>query len=120
MICDIDLTPEQERDVKSSLRRWTRALRRDCPPIHPVRVQRITHDTSWGDCDLNQTASGCWLFRITLDKRLYDAGLYHTLLHEWAHALSWQSDHPNFPEHGPEWAIAFGRCYDAMEREYAK
>lgn len=113
------LTEEQQKQEKKSLRRWLKILRREVPPIHPVRVHRINQDTDfWGACDLRQTRYGDWVFHIELDDRLQSAGLYHVLLHEWAHALSWQSDHPNFPEHSPEWAIAFARCYDAIERDY--
>lgn len=51
-------------------------------------------------------------FVIVLDARMsLDASIL-VLLHEWAHCIAWTTG--DFTrDHGPEWGIAYARCYCA-------
>lgn len=45
--------------------------------------------------------------------------LRDSLIHEWAHAMSWteNSDDRSRGDHGPEWGVAFSRAYQATRDE---
>jgi len=52
-------------------------------------------------------------FLIRLHERLPDSDAMHILAHEWAHAVAWTDD-PLVEAHGPEWGVAYSRCYQAL------
>lgn len=49
------------------------------------------------------------VFDIVLHAGLTGNELADAIIHEWAHALVW--DVPGAEEHGPEWGVAYARCY---------
>lgn len=54
---------------------------------------------------------------ILLDHRLSGLSLGDTLVHEWAHALSWGLESSAAP-HGPIWGVLYARCYCVAYRTF--
>ena len=52
-------------------------------------------------------------FLVRIDSRLTWIEGLDTLLHEWAHVLSWHNE----PHHSDEWALAYGRIYRAWHED---
>lgn len=99
--------------------RLLRALRDQAPPVLPVRVRRVKglrrRHGCHGDCALVEVDGRNVAFALRLDAALSSVGLVDGLLHEWAHALSWTTEHPSFDDHGPEWGLAMARAYRVWE-----
>jgi len=77
-------------------------LKKKIPPPHPICVQRVLLKEDHGRCHFNGDR-----FTIVVDRRLSEEMAIETLLHEWAHAISWNSYKP----HGPKWGRAYSRVY---------
>lgn len=87
-----------------------RALRRTCAPALPVSVRRLPiRRDIYGDCTLDDGR-----FYIRIHRGMQTVMQVHTLIHEWAHAISWHEGKPYVRDHGPEWGIAYARCYTAV------
>lgn len=97
------------RRLKALMRR----LHRRCGAAHPIRV-RLAHmpPDLYGDCHLVSPRAGRPYFQVRLNLR-HPQWLEETMVHEWAHALAWYS---GVQDHGPEWGVAFARCYCAANR----
>lgn len=76
----------------------------------PVRVVRRRVKGHWGLCVFHQDRRP--RFVISVDPSLTGDRLREYLAHEWAHATSWSTE--AVEEHGPEWGIAYARCYTAL------
>lgn len=81
-------------------------------PCYPVEVHwaNLRH---YADTSFDEERKR---FVIRLSRRRVTtwAELVDTMVHEWAHVLTWYSwcrEH-----HGPEWGIAFARCYRMTEK----
>ena len=101
-----------QRDMREAV-----ALLRDrCPTLLPVRVyRRQINCGAVGLCKLVVDEKGQPVrFIITVDSRLPWNTAWHILIHEWAHAVSWQ-DGETVDDHGPEWGLAVARCYTECE-----
>lgn len=115
-----DLTVDQK------FRLICRLLRRDFPPEYPMRVHRRSpeymavgnykvKDAPLGYCSL---ANACTpvgdnrrYFVIELHREISWDQMFHTLIHEWAHALTWGREGK---DHGDLFARALGNLYRAF------
>lgn len=50
-------------------------------------------------------------FLITLNPGFDEHSTRDTLIHEWAHALSWHYGGPKEDDHGAHFGVAYARCY---------
>lgn len=101
--------------VAAKWRRWLKVLREGHPTEYPVKVRRVPlrdrGEDVHGDCDLIEGKHGRY-FRIRIDTRLSTEHAFYILLHEWAHALTW--DQSDIHDHGDAW----GTTYAELWREY--
>lgn len=99
--------------------RLLKALRAGCPPVLPVQVRRVkglrARQGCHGECALLEHGGRNVAFSVRLDAGLREPALSDALLHEWAHALSWTTEHPEFIDHGHEWGLAMARVYRVWE-----
>ncbi len=95
-----------------TLRAALAVLRRECPPVWPVRIRRARVKGRYGDCRLVKADDPYFLIR--LDPDLKGGFLLHILAHEVAHACSWTSEHPSVADHSPEFGLAYSRVYQAL------
>ena len=97
--------------MRPRLRALVRQLRREFPPLLPVRVyvrpklDKGTH----AYCELKFDGEKPARFAIVLAAASHDNERLY-LLHEWAHALAWSRDECA-EDHGDDWGIAYGRLY---------
>ena len=93
---------------------WPRAiswLRKEFPTIHPVSVRSIELKDFCGDAILTYSDEDRPIrFFIRINKHKNFETRIDTLLHEWAHCLSWLGAGHN-KDHGSEWGIAYARIY---------
>lgn len=93
---------------------YERRLRKKAPAKLPVRVvfrKGLRHEgeKAYGctglAIDLRTRRSE---FLIEIDQDIGEPVACDTLIHEWAHAVSWQADKSS---HGAAWGVAYARCY---------
>lgn len=100
-------------------RRVLAALREHCPTLLPVKVRRVRLPRAArcvADCTLEIDRKGrAQAFVIRVSSKLPWLSATDALVHEWAHALSFTTQHPSFQDHGPEWGLAMSRCYLVVE-----
>lgn len=83
-----------------------RALREWHPVGDPVWVRRCRLRGVYGTTQ--------WLadhFLITIDSTLAPSDQVHTLLHEWAHVLTWDESEE---DHDEVWSSAYSRIYQDL------
>lgn len=99
-------------------KQWVKELRREFPPLVPVRVYRRDLSSTgyvgatelvWDDEDRPVR------FTITVHKSSRTMML-HMLIHEWAHAYAWQEGDKT-PCHGPQWGLSLSQIYQHMLEE---
>lgn len=114
-----------KKSAQLAWRRALRALRAECPPLLPVKVRLLP-----GPCpDFGWTtlSSDGAQFNIVVARKLRSGRETHecskyelvdTLMHEWAHALTWNGLlDGDLETHTPEWGVAFARCYQAAVQD---
>ncbi len=87
-------------------------LRQKCPAPLPVRILRpkLSSDHA-GWCSLRDaTKTLPNRFQIEICKTVSHGTAIFVLIHEWAHALSWDEDR----RHGDRWGKAYARCWRAV------
>jgi len=95
-------------------------LRCTFPARYPVAVRsldRIVIEGKWrdgdgpyyGSCDLTRGK-----FHIEVRRNMQFALRCSTVIHEWAHCLTWQGAEAD-TDHSNEWGIAYARIYRAYE-----
>jgi len=91
-------------------RRWLRTLRETHPCKYPVRVYRrpLKDKDLLGDCLLIDGKHGKY-FRIRVCSSLPVGLAFGILLHEWAHAMTWDQSHQE--DHGDAWALAYAELW---------
>ena len=90
-------------------------LRRDAPPLLPVRVYvRAKLDGGWGETSLILCGKGRPMSFVIAIKRSLRVTMRDTLIHEWAHALTWAEGEHVETDHGDSWALAYGRVYRVL------
>ena len=88
--------------VDSKWRRTLAWLRREFPTAKKVRVRQLDIKDQ-GTCDyINHR------FEIEVKKQCYRLRI-DTLLHEWAHALTWFGNDGD--AHGSEWGLMYAQLY---------
>jgi hypothetical protein len=85
-------------------------LKRNFPAKVPVHVRRCAlsvcgHTFGWTD------TKSCAQLTIKVRKGMCPRCQIDTLLHEWAHALTWFGADAEYEDHGPEWGVAYARIY---------
>ena len=50
-------------------------------------------------------------FQIMINRRQSLSLRLDSLLHEWAHCMTWLGDESDMEDHGAEWGIAYARLY---------
>lgn len=97
-------------------RRVLAALRAQLPPPHPVRVRQRFLKDAIGQCSLvERSKSGC-RFEITLCSGMSSTLEWSALVHEWAHAFGWTTEHPDLDDHGALWGVAYAEAYRVAEK----
>ena len=86
-------------------------LRRTFPPPHPVRVRRLCMPKGEKLCGDTWLGVGM-RFAIRVERRQSWALALDTLLHEWAHTLTWHGNDTDW--HGAEWGLQYARIYRAF------
>lgn len=96
-----------------TFRRLVQKLRREAPPLLPVRVYErdAVGDNLWGLTSLMVDHRNKPLRFVILVRKSSPTMMADTLMHEWAHALTWHEGTHAPTDHGDQWALAFGRCY---------
>lgn len=92
------------------MRQAVESLSEALPLVHPFRVTRPKNMEEWGSCEKLESPDR---FIIRIHSRLSDDLAVSILAHEWAHARAWSED-PLVENHGPEWGVAYSRCYRAL------
>lgn len=110
-------------------------LREECPAAGelPVKISfnptPYTGKNSLAWCNLSRDRRGRPRnYRIVIRTTVGDRGypgirratfteLRDSLIHEWAHAMSWTANAPGCGDHGPEWGVAYARAYNAVNDE---
>lgn len=54
-------------------------------------------------------------FKIRIDNRLSWDATWESLIHEWAHAISWKEGHETVDDHDETWGLAYAHCYRETE-----
>jgi hypothetical protein len=102
--------------MRSHTARVLAALRAQLPCPHPVRVRMRHMKKDIGQCSLvERSKSGC-SFEIVLCYKLGPTLEWHALVHEWAHAFAWTTEHPDLDDHGPLWGVAYAEVYRVAVR----
>ena len=105
--------------VDQKFRLVLRLLRHDFPAHLPIKVRRKTADQIkrkiFGWCSLvnSDKPKQEQYFLITINKSCAWSQQFETLLHEWAHALTW-----NEVEQGKDHSDLFARAYGKLYRAY--
>jgi hypothetical protein len=98
-----------------------RLFRKQIPPAYPVCVRRVA---------LKHVEGLCWkhgkTFHIRIDKGLSELRAMDVLLHEWAHALAWNSrldncttdEEFNKLAHDASWGVAYSQVYAVYEQDF--
>tara|TARA_Y100000034_G_C6858617_1_gene390502 strand:+ start:362 stop:679 length:318 start_codon:yes stop_codon:yes gene_type:complete len=94
-------------------------LRDEVPAKLPVHIRRIKMKRD-GYCMKKDEK-----FYIRINKEFTEDKAIDTLLHEWAHALTWMPkydwmDSEEFEKviHGPSWGIAYSEVYQLFEKHF--
>ncbi len=96
-------------------------LRQQLPTLFPVKlfwVPDLKGDLA--DCDLKDFRKDRPYFVIRMSHLDHDSAhlAWHSVVHEYAHALSWTRVHRNLKDHGPLFGAAYSLCYMATEGRY--
>ena len=124
----ITTTPRRRAHGREIFFRVVEQLKRHLPPNRPVTVLASRQLSKMcGDCSIVRGK-----FQIRVSRDLNESEAIDCLLHEWAHALSWDvcvgkaAKDRSIPAHeldrlahGPKWGLAFSRVYLCFTSEIA-
>ena len=99
--------------MPQSIREAMRRLRTECPTVWKVKVRRRP-DMLQGYFAVTyfiQPQKGDPYFSIILHPSLETQFAIFILIHEYAHALAWTTEHPNLEDHGPLFGVAWAKAY---------
>lgn len=102
-------TPKEFKDVLFRLQAKVRE-----PQGTTIRVMRVSKSDLGcsGLCDFDRKKRE---FVIKVARQTTYEEMYDTLIHEYAHVLDHPvGEHPLFEDHGPTWAVWYGRIYQIM------
>ena len=92
----------------TTAQKWLRTiawLRRNFPTASIVRVQSIPMEIH-GVCCYEKKK-----FLITINRKKSFGLRIDTIIHEWAHALTWFGAETDVEEHSAEWGIQYAKIY---------
>ena len=93
-------------------RQVLRLLKQKCPADKPVRVRRVkVPKDRFGDCDQYKD-----YYLIRICRKLKEKQAIDILLHEYAHAISWDKSHSD--DHCNEWGKAYSKVYRLYLKEF--
>ena len=105
----------EHRISTQRLRQLASRLRRDWPANYPVEILKATRRLKGlrSECGESNFNEGRQLFQIWLNRELPTRVVEDTLLHEWAHLLTWE-DHTF---HNRVWAAKYAALTRWMSHE---
>ena len=92
-------------DYRGLLKRLRQAFPEVVADVRRVKRTEIDGAYCHGFCELDQEKQQ---FNIRISSELSEEIAVETLMHEWAHALSW---HAGGSDHSPAWGKAYARVY---------
>lgn len=104
--------------VEQQFRLVLRLLRENFPTTYPVKVRRVPRDepslvklhangyTHLVNAHKKQDQR---YFLIAMNREMDWAKMLDAMMHEWAHALTWEV--PSSQDHPRDWAHAYGKIY---------
>lgn len=113
----------RKKALERQYRTRIRALRAECPTAmgYPVEVRRTSvPGPEYGWCDMRDDGES---FRIVLRthvkvngevRAVTEGEMRETLIHEWAHAMSWTPEHHSFADHDAAWGVRYAQAYNAV------
>jgi|7_EtaG_2_1085326.scaffolds.fasta_scaffold16780_2 hypothetical protein len=96
-------TPKLRKELLSVLE----ILKWEIPIPTEVKLRVAFMKDAFGCVDLKEKTNERY-FLITICKGIDSVHAKDTLLHEYAHCISWETSEE---DHGPEWGLAFAKCY---------
>jgi len=101
--------------IVRDLRALLRELRLRHPALLPVVVRRraLLRYRGYTTLCRSRDDGSPSHFRVVLHDPMSSRETRDTLLHEWAHCLSWHEGE-TVCDHDPEWAVAYGRLYQEL------
>ena len=102
--------------VEKKWQRVIRWLRRNFRVHLPVQVRSVPASRvpkMLGCCSLNTDVEPLGRFEIRVNKQMSFALRCDTLIHEWAHAMTWFGAEYG-EDHSDEWALCQGKIYRAF------
>jgi hypothetical protein len=96
-------------------RKWVADMRSQHPAAFPVRVVRRPMKKHWGLTSLNgplkHRSTSNTHFLIVISSELPNQVAWMILLHEWAHALTWDTSRDAEVDHDDAWGIAYAKLW---------
>jgi len=108
----------KDMTVDQKFRLLLRLLRKYFPPDFPVRVRRVTKDLLGPDAPhgivwmVNEGKPNSY-YKILINKNYPWNSQFDTVMHEWAHTLTWHIV-GNGKDHGDPFHRCFGSLYRAF------
>jgi len=104
-----------------SFAKTLKMLKKKLPPAYPVSIEYINCLEKLGHFGLTYIkeykGSGRKRFIVQIDTTQCEDMAIETLIHEWAHMISWSVGN-NWEtwqdDHGPEFGVAFSRVYQLL------
>ena len=97
--------------TRKEFKELTDRIRSVLPTNFPVVFRRVKI-SHCGECTLEGKKKKYFL--IKLNKDLEYQAMRETILHEYAHALSWSELHPHTNNHDAHFGIEYSRVYQEM------
>jgi hypothetical protein len=110
--------------IPRHLRELQKRLMAKAPPSRPVRVViRSKESEDFGFCSLGPKGYSIYVHLRVRDawhprgRAVTVAEAADTLVHEWAHALAWPSQHDDSNGHDGAWGRAYAKAYRVSREE---
>lgn len=96
----------------AKFRKTLATLRVLCPTDYPVRVRRVPMGEGFhGDVCISTRGKKAYKVRINSENCI--TCQIETLVHEWAHCMTWCVTHERHDDHGSHFGIAYAEAYQA-------
>lgn len=110
-----------KRFCHNSFKKTLSILKSKLPPAYPVTIDYVSSFDKVGEFGSTyiktSKSSGRKKFIITVDTSQCEDMAIETLMHEWAHMISWSVGHnwqDWMDDHGPEFGVAYSRVYQVL------
>lgn len=94
---------KKKTSTYSEFRKAATFLKQNVELSIPLKIRRIKLSSMDGYCQKQQNC-----FYIAINRELNEEHSIDVLLHEVAHAMSWDKDKD---EHGPSWGLSYSKVY---------